>query len=162
VRPVFLSRPTAISSIQKEFCRALEAVLQRSGLQPKTVGVNEFGNEAPLLTVRRLMEQCSGVVVLGLTQFTVTTGVRKPCTPAEQRVRSVHFPTPWNQLEAGMAFALDLPLLIVHESSVAQEGIFDAKIGDRFVHQTDLSLEWLGSKQFLQPYEEWVVDVRSR
>ena len=74
----------------------------------------------------------------------------------------MHLPTPWNQLEAGIAFALDLPLLIIHESSVAQEGIFDPQIGDRFIHQTDLSLDWLRSKQFLQPYDEWVVEVRSR
>ena len=86
MRTVFVSRPTTTSSIQSEFCRELEEVLLRSDLQSRTVGVNEFSNEAPLLTVRRLMEQCSGAVVLGLAQFAVTTGILKPGTPAEQRV----------------------------------------------------------------------------
>jgi hypothetical protein len=126
------------------------------------VGVNQFGNEAPLMTVRRLMEACHGAVVLGLAQLLVTTGVSKPGTSSERRVRSVRLPTPWNQLEAGIAFALDLPLLIVHEAGVEADGIFDPQIGDRFVHQTDLSAAWLASEAFSQPFDQWVNEVMNR
>ena len=133
-----------------------------AGLHPQTVGVNQFGNEAPLTTVRRLMETCHGAVILGLAQLHVTTGVHKPGTKAEQRVRSLRLPTPWNQLEAGIAFALDLPLMIVHERGVEPDGIFDPQIGDRFVHQTDLSAGWLDSVAFIQPFQQWVREVNSR
>lgn len=158
----FLSRPTTVTGDQAEFCRGLEARLTSCGLQPQTVGLNQFGNEVPLMTVRRLMESCYGAVVLGLAQFSVTNGVSKPGTSDERRVRSVRFPTPWNQLEAGIAFALDLPLLIVCEAGVQPDGIFDPQIGDRFIHQTDLSLKWLDADAFVQPFEQWLTEVKSR
>lgn len=159
---MFVSRPTKTTTDQAAFCAALDDRLQRADLESKTVGVNQFGNEAPLLTVRRLMESCHGAIVLGLAQLSVTSGVSKPGTEDEQRVRSIRLPTPWNQLEAGIAFALDLPLLIVHEVNVAADGIFDPQIGDRFVHKTDLSSTWLDSDEFTQPFEEWLAEVRNR
>jgi hypothetical protein len=162
VRQVFVSRPTKITEDQAVFCEALEERLHRADLESRTVGVNQFGNEAPLLTVRRLMENCHGAIVLGLAQLFVTTGVSKPGTDDERRVRSLRLPTPWNQLEAGIAFGLDLPLLIVHEISVAADGIFDPQIGDRFIHKTDLSSAWLDSEEFSQPFEQWLTEVRSR
>lgn len=162
MRNIFLSRPTKVTDEQSKFCRGLETRLTAAGLQPQTVGLNQFGNEAPLMTVRRLMEVCHGAVVLGLAQLHVTTGVSKPGTPGERRVRSLRLATPWNQLEAGIAFALDLPLLIVHESGVEPQGIFDPQIGDRFVHQTDLSLAWLETQAFIQPFKEWLNEVKSR
>jgi hypothetical protein len=162
VQKIFLSRPTTVTHEQSGFCSGLEDRLRDAGLEPQTVGVTLFGDEAPLLTVRRLMEVCHGAVVLGLAQLHVTTGVSKPGTPDEARVRSLRLPTPWNQLEAGIAFALDLPLLIVHETDVEPDGIFDPQIGDRFVHQTDLSPEWLDSDAFIQPFHQWVSEVKRR
>lgn len=159
MRNIFLSRPTKVTERQSEFILNLEGRLTSAGLIPQTVGVNQFGNEAPLMTVRRLMEQCHGAVVLGLAQLRVITGIAKPGTSAERPVRSLYLPTPWNQLEAGIAFALDLPLLILHEEGVQPDGIFDPQIGDRFVHQTDLSLEWLDTDAFLQPFQQWMNDV---
>jgi len=151
-----------VTTDQSDFCSRLVARLASEDLQPQTVGVNQFGNEAPLLTVRRLMEECHGAVVLGLAQLHVTTGVSKPGTHGERQVRSLWLPTPWNQLEAGMAFALNLPLLILHEERVEPDGVFDPKISDRFVHQTDLSPAWFETAAFNQPFEQWVTEVISR
>lgn len=159
MKNVFLSRPTAVTSRQATFCEALEARLREHGLEPNTVGVNQFGNEAPLLIVRKLMEKCAGAVVLGLSQFSVTGGMKKPGTPDERRVRRVQLATPWNQLEAGIAYGLGLPLLIIREEGVEAEGIFDPQVGDRFVHQTDLTTGWLDSARFTQPFGEWAREV---
>jgi hypothetical protein len=58
----------------------------------------------------------------------------KPGTGSEARQGpSIPFPTPWNQLEAGILFGLGLPLLIIRESGISG-GIFDAGVTDVFIH----------------------------
>jgi hypothetical protein len=143
---------------QDAFLQSLTERLVERSLNPRTVGVSDFGNDAPLTTVRRLLDECHGALVVGLAQTLVVTGVSKPGTSREAPIANQHLPTPWNQLEAGIAFAMNLPLLIVRERSVHPDGVFDPQIADRFVHQADLTSEWLGSPAFLQPLNEWVAD----
>src|SRR5207248_1583021 len=78
---------------------------------------------------------CCGGVILGFSQFTTSRGVWKKGTPYEKGVTStVVFPTPWNQLEAGMLFALNLPMLVFREQNISG-GIFDNGVSDMFIHE---------------------------
>jgi hypothetical protein len=43
------------------------------------------------------------------------------------------FPSEWNNLEAGILFALDKPLLVFREPGVSG-GVFDVGVSDVFVH----------------------------
>lgn len=141
------------------FCEAVVNHLRTAGLTPRTIGVNDFSNEAPVAAVRQRMELCHGAVVLGLTQMEVHEGARKRGTARAEAMRSQRLPTAWNQLEAGMAYALRLPTFIVREVGLEPDGIFDTGVGDRFVHQTDLGVAWLDSEQFVQPFRQWVAEV---
>ena len=49
------------------------------------------------------------------------------------RGKPAHFPSPWNHLEAGILFGLQLPLLIFREESV-RGGVFDEGVTDVFIH----------------------------
>lgn len=57
------------------------------------------------------------------------------CTAkTERRQRgNLTFPTPWNQLEAGILFSRGLPLLVFCENGV-KGGIFDHGVTDVFIH----------------------------
>jgi hypothetical protein len=44
------------------------------------------------------------------------------------------FPSPWNQLEAGILFGLGLPLLIFKEPGI-EGGVFDTGVTDVFIHK---------------------------
>lgn len=73
---------------------------------------------------------------MGFEQFKATAGIWKPGTKEENNVaRSspVSFPSPWNQLEAGILFGLQLPLLIFREIDV-YGGVFDVGTTEVFVH----------------------------
>jgi hypothetical protein len=131
------------------------------GLRARTLGVTDYPAKAPLGEVLDLMRDCDGALVLGLVQTTVEVGVGKPETPSEHRIDGMRFATPWNQIEAGMAFALGLPMLLVREEGV-EGGIFDVGSSDRFLHQADLTREWLESPAFQQPFRQWVTEVRAR
>lgn len=160
-RSIFLSRPTAATTQQEAFSRELNALLEGEGVVAHTLGITEYPSKAPLGEVLDLLRRCDGALVLGLAQVNVETGVSKQGTTREARIDGSRFGTPWNQIEAGMAFALGLPLLLIRESGVTG-GVFDAGSSDRFVHQAQLTPEWLASQAFQQPFHRWLDDVRTR
>ncbi len=87
------------------------------------------------------MAECQGAIILGLRQINVLDAVLKEGTIQESRSMPSNFlPTPWDQLEAGMAFMLGLPTLIIKEDRV-WGGVFDVGSSDRFVHQVSLPSE---------------------
>lgn len=125
------------------------------------LGRTDYPNQAPLAAVRDLMARCDGVIVLGLRQLHVIDGVMKPRTAEQKQLRDTFSPTPWNQLEAGVAFAMRLPLMLIREAGV-EGGVFDAGNTDRFVHQAEMTAAWLTKAQFLQPFSEWLGELSQR
>lgn len=160
-RKVFVSMPTKLTPPQKRFVEAFDSRLRAEGLLPMTVGVNKFGNAAPLATALELMERCHGIVVLGLSQTHVWVGRSKPGTQASRSMANVRLATPWNQLEAGMGVAMQLPLFIVRSAEVKPEGILDPQVGDRFVHVVNLSSTSIDDPSFAEPLGAWLREVRS-
>lgn len=158
---VFLSQPRTVTSRQSRFCQRLTNVLEENGLQPRSIGSSDYGNDAPLITVQKVMAECKGAVILGLVQLSAHDCVRKPGTPLEARVGDLDLPTVWNHLEAGMAYMARLPLFVLKEQQLASEGIFDPQVSQYFVHQAQLSAKWLRSEEFLQPFHQWLAAVTS-
>ncbi len=136
-------------------------MLAERGCVARTLGRTDYPNKAPMTAVRELMVACEGVIVLGLRQLEIVDGIVKRGTDEEHRVAGRFDPTPWNQLEAGVAFALDLPLMLIKEVGV-EGGVFDVGNTDRFVHQAEMSDDWLRSPRFLQPFNEWLEEVVKR
>jgi hypothetical protein len=156
---VFVSRPTAVNAEQKSFCDALVDVLAGEGLRARTLGVTDYPGLAPLAEVLTLMRQCNGALALGLRQLHIETGEAKAGTSVAATVTDLYLSTPWNQIEAGMAIAMGLPLLVAREKGV-EGGVFDIGSSDRFIHQVEFGTEWLESPRFRQPFDAWVANVR--
>jgi hypothetical protein len=154
---IFVSQPTTLTRPQKLFCGQLERTFQASGLTTHTVGVSDFTSRLPLRKILDTITTCDGACVLGLIQVAAPSAVFKPNTIERRIVPNAVFATPWNQIEAGMAVARGLPLLVVCESGVAG-GIFDQGVGDAFTHVLPAKgkLSWLQSEQFQQSMAEWI------
>ncbi len=160
-RSVFVSKPSTrnLNEQQAQFWSQLQTILHDRGLNTRSLGETDFSNVAPMGAVRRLMLECHGTVILGLKQTLVIDGIEKERTSRQSRLRRVFLPTAWNQIEAGMAFALNLPTLIIREEGV-EGGVFDVGSTDRFIHQVSLPTgDWLHSSQFLHPLNEWFEEV---
>ena len=155
---IFVSKPNALNREQTLFWDRLRHILLERGLAPRTLGETDYPNSAPIAGVRRVLDDCDGAIILGMTQLRVSEGVLKADSPSEGTAAGSLWPTAWNHIEAGMAFMLDLPMLIIREPGVAG-GVFDVGNTDRFVHQADLSTGWLESERFLQPFNEWLDEV---
>jgi hypothetical protein len=132
--PVFISAPTALTAAQGSTYKAILSVLGELGLERRALGRSDYPVELPLKEVMQIARRCSGGVILGFVQFHSKSGIVKPgIRGGAKSVKNVVFPTPWNQLEAGILFSLRLPLLVFKEDGISG-GVFDAGVTDVFVH----------------------------
>jgi hypothetical protein len=121
---LFVSRPTVLTASQKAMWRLVEDTLTAAGADLVTVARREYPPVGVLADVRRVMAGCSGLVVLGFRQLEISAGRWRPGTPEEQPADGLALATQWNQVEAGMAAALGLPVFVVREPGVAG-GVFE-------------------------------------
>jgi hypothetical protein len=122
---VFVSVGGTATEHQEAFVRAVEDRLRSEGLVPHTVGRNTFSADAPLKTVVELLDTCSGAVVIALERSYFPSGAEQRGGPKEVALTDVKLPTPWNQIEAAMAYARGLPLMVIVEAGLKSEGLLE-------------------------------------
>jgi hypothetical protein len=134
--PVFVSGPTKLNKEQEASRNRVVRELARLQLEPRALGRSDYPAEFPLREVYVIARHCSGGIILGFQQLTVTAGIWKKGTKEQKRVprgKPECLPTPWNHLEAGILFGMQLPLLIFREEPV-RGGVFDEGVSDVFIH----------------------------
>jgi hypothetical protein len=114
-RQVFLSQPAVLTVEQQILADRIAHLVEQGEVNVVRLRRPEYPASGSLGELRRLMSGCSGLVIVGVRQLTVADGTLRPGTPEEAQVRNVTLPTPWSQIEAGMAFALELPVLVVSD-----------------------------------------------
>ena len=83
------------------------------------------------------MKGCRAAIVLGYPQYEVTAALSKAEAPLQEL--SAVFPTPWNQIEATLAFKQCIPVLVVANVGVSG-GVFDYGVTGEYVHTADLRI----------------------
>ena len=151
---VFVSKPSVLDAAQGRFDDALTALLRAHRLEPLTLQQHADPSVRPIDEVKRLMKTCRGAVILGLKQVHVRKGVFGTGTGCEVYLRDVRLPTPWNQIEAGMALMLDLPTLLLCEGSVTG-GVFDQGATEGDIHRVELSAGPFDVSVLMDPFREW-------
>jgi hypothetical protein len=161
--PVFVSCPTKLNKKQNRSREQILKELERLQLEPRALGRSDYPSEFPLREVCVIAKHCSGGIILGFEQFLATAGVWKPGTKEKRKVargKPEHFPSPWNHLEAGILFGLQLPLLIFREEPV-RGGVFDEGVTDVFIHSIpDTSLKDAKLEAFREVLLKWSAKVR--
>jgi hypothetical protein len=134
--PVFVSSPTKLNKVQEQSRARVVGELSRLQLEPRALGRSDYPADFPLREIFVIAKHCSGGVILGFRQFVATSGIWKKGTKEQRplpRGKPEYFPTPWNHLEAGILFGLQLPLLIFREEPM-HGGVFDEGVSDVFIH----------------------------
>jgi hypothetical protein len=161
--PVFVSRPSNVSDQQQISLDLVLAELDAQRLEPRLLGQSDYPTNLPLRDVLSIAHHCAGGVVLGFKQFEAESGIWKEGTD-KKRIQEtpVKFPTPWNHLEAGVMYALQLPLLIFREPGI-EGGIFDIGSSEAFVNEMPVGK--LSEKQaegLRHLFITWAARVRQR
>jgi hypothetical protein len=161
--PVFVSAPSAdnLNRDQEKSTEIIYDLVSRYKLEWRALGRSDYPHNVPLKEVLRLAKRCSGGIILGYEQFRSAGGEYKSGSArASTTSETVRFPTAWNNLEAGILFSCDLPIMIFREPGISG-GVFDVGTTEVFVHpmpaagMTTQALDDLDSV-----FQNWVALVR--
>jgi hypothetical protein len=123
---VFLSVSSKTTDEQEAFVRAVEDRLRSEGIRPHTINRNTFSSDAPLKAVTELMDKCVGTVVIALERTYFPSGLEKRGGSKEVTLSEIKLPTPFNQIEAAMAYSRGHPLMVIVEEGVKSEGLLES------------------------------------
>lgn len=84
------------------------------------------------------MDTCVAAIIIGLERHHSFIGYEKEFSKDSKEIIHKYSSSPWIQIEAGMAFQANLPLLILKEDKVYAEGILDPQISDSFIFEFEL------------------------
>lgn len=169
--PIFLSHPKPCNDNQTQFIATLRKLLEDRGIDAKTLGVNEYDMKVPLAGVRRIMLESNGVMVVAFGRYEIKSGRHhfyKDGACASESIAGSWMTSPWCQIEAGMGFQLGLPILILREKGVRDDGVLQHGVMGAYMPQFDLSGS-VGAyfateecRQLLQQFESHVIHFRDR
>ena len=139
------------------------SVIQASGLSPRQMEKNEWTSEQPLRGIRKVIEECHGAVVVAFTRYEFPSGTEFKKDDGRAELRNIRLPTVWNQIEAALAYGRDLPLLVICEKGLRDDGLLEGRY-DWKVYWTDFTSAELASESFAGYVVSWkkLVDARAK
>lgn len=164
--PIFLSHPRPNSEQQRQLVDAVRGYFAERDLEPHTLGVDEYDTEVPLASIRRLMLECNGVLVLALRRYRVDQGCSVHLSNGQAVERDISgrwLTSPWSHIEAGMGFQLGLPVLVFRESGVLADGVLEQGVMASYMPELSLdgdAAEVLKTREFRQLINRFEGDVR--
>lgn len=156
---VFVSAGTPADDVQAAFRDSIVNALEVSGLSPRIMGDRDWDYKNPLRGIRRAMGECSGAVVIAYPRYQFPAGLelrRDKIRP----IQEVSFPTAWNQIEAAMAYERGLPLLVIAQTGIRQDALFEST-GDIRPFWTEAAPDIHRSEGFLGYLRSWKEDVET-
>jgi hypothetical protein len=157
---IFISVGATANQRQEDFVSALEKKLDSEDLIPNTVGRNKFSADAPLKAVMEVMDDCSGAIIVALERLYFPNGIEKRGGPKEKPLVGCKIATPWNQIEAAMAYAKGQPLFVIREQGVTSEGLLEQGY-DWYVMNVELDPAVFDTPEFKGVISSWKEKVKS-
>ena len=165
--PIFLSYPKPHMKIQQTFIECVIKYLEERGLEGHTLGQSDYDIDAPLASIRRMMLEANGVLVIAFRRYWIEKGVENDGTDtAKGKTRDVSgkwMTSPWCHIESAMAFQLALPLLILRENGVYPDGVLQHGVIGTYMPEFDLATgcdEYFKSPEWRQLIAQWEGRVR--
>jgi hypothetical protein len=130
--------------------RSLEAV----GLSPKQVDRNEWIAEQPLRGIKRVVDKSDGLVVIAFGRYEFPGGIERQKDGSAKDLSGVRITTVWNHIEATLGYARGIPLLVIGENHLLEDGMLEGRY-DWSVYWSDFTPEDLRSDRFLGHLRSW-------
>ncbi len=139
---VFLSRPNPFLIEQEFFLDRLQQMLDKLGIETITLRADCYDLSDSMNYLKGMIKRCYGIIVVAFRQYYIDKGFKKrggaenPAFfyPQEIDVSGQALTSPFCQIEGTIGILNDLPLLIMNEIGIREEGILQ---GGRFCTKTD-------------------------
>lgn len=160
--PIFLSYPRPHLKTQIIFINNMKkALLNKTNLEPRTLGDTDFYHEPPLIAIRNMMLECSGLLVVALKQTLITNGefrANSDIGVTPKKIENKWITSPYCHVEPAMALQRNLPIFILRERDVIQDGVFDNGVLGTYISEFDLSLstnDYFQKQEWKQLLDKW-------
>lgn len=151
---VFVSIGSACSHQYSEAAEMIFRALETAGFAPRQMERNEWSAEQPLRAIKRVIDECEGIAVIAFSRFRFDSGTERKKDGGNQPLFNVHLPTVWNQIEAALGYARGLPLLVIAERGLLEEGLLEGRY-DWKVFWTEFERDQFQSEAFVGYLESW-------
>lgn len=139
---VFLSRPNPFLDCHQEFLERLQNRLDKYDLKTVTLQADNYDLTDSLNYLKGMIRQCYGIVIVGFKQIFIEKGYKKKGAldnpdffhSREIDLSGQALTSPFCHIEGTIGLLYDLPLLIINEDGVREEGIVT---GGKFSVKTD-------------------------
>lgn len=139
---VFLSRPNPFLPNQQEFIDRFREELLKHDIETITLVADDYDLTDSMNYLKGMIKQCYGMVIIGFKQIFIEKGYKKKggtpnpsfFFPNEIDLSGQALTSPFCHIEGTMGLLNDLPLLIINEEGVREEGII---AGGKFCYKTD-------------------------
>jgi hypothetical protein len=167
--PTFLSIANPFNDQQRKFLNRVIQEMLDNLLLPRTLGVGEQGYETPLTLIRRIVFSSYGCLAIAFRRVQIINLISRPGTPDQTEYSTGWLTSPYIQIEASMAYQQGLPLLILRENGVVNDGVLGGILEPGaaplfipfFNVDTDAQIEaFFNSIFWRDPFLRWVADVR--
>lgn len=154
---VFISKGSTATEEQRAFVDAVLEMLDTVGIDARIMYENEWSHEQPLKAIRKIISECNGAVVIAFTRTQFDKGIELKKDKVVP-IQDIKLPTTWNHIEASLAYANDLPLLVIAENGLKSEGLIENGYNWR-VYWTDMAPEVVKSDSFRGFLRSWKTSI---
>lgn len=119
--PVFFSVASPHNDQQQAYIQELTTYFQEHGIELRTL--KEWNDNDPLLPIIDAMRNSNGCLVLALERFFIHQGFLKKGSVQEDQIDDQAMASPWLHIEAAVARSLNLPLIILKDENLLNEGL---------------------------------------
>jgi hypothetical protein len=155
---VFVSMGTPYRADYEHFRDELVSLLRnRCHVDPRLIDVNEYPPGSPVHKIREVLSGCDGVLVVCYERTHVTEGLQRRGGIEQRKIVDEKYTTPWNHIGSAMAFSLRIPLYIIAETGLVEEGLVESKV-DWYVRRIEFTPLALSSPQVVDSLRAWVGD----
>lgn len=151
-KTIFFSCAGNMTPKQSDYVASLENRLNKLNVQHIKIDRKQYRKSGQLGNIRSEIEKCDGVIIIGFKYMIVHDGICRPGTTEKKNIAGHILPTPWNNIEAGMACAIGKPILLLYDPDM-REGIFDPDINDKKITRISMSSD---EAKFNEEFIKWV------
>lgn len=137
---IFFSVPSSLDCNDSILIKEYERILKEHKLEVFPYERGEYSNFGQLGKVRQYVDQSAGMIVFGFRQVNVLDAMFRPGLKDADKWSDRWLPTPWNDIEVGMAVMKGIPILLVKDDEI-NTGVFDSKLSECFVGTVSSRLE---------------------
>jgi hypothetical protein len=155
-------------SEQQQFIDRVSEYLDSRGFAARTLGVTDYDMDAPLKAIRRLMLESNGLITVAFRRTYIEKGETNHRTNmtslATYPLSDQWLTSPWAHIEPAMAYQIGLPILILRERGVIEEGLLQKGVVGIYmpVFDVDGSLDqYFVSPEWNDLIWRWEGQVRS-